>query len=84
MLQVGFGALLWSLSDFANQTIFICVGACFLVLVGVTLNLVVALYATLTVALVIGGVMGMIIAAGMKVPSTLRASVVQCPHARPA
>lgn len=63
---VGFGALLGSLSEFANSTIFICVGASFAVLVCVTLNVIVALYATLTVALVIGSVMGLIIAAGMK------------------
>ena len=49
---VGFGALLGSLSEFANSTIFICVGASFAVLVCVTLNVIVALYATLTVALV--------------------------------
>lgn len=63
---VGFSALLGSLSEFANQTLWICVVASFCVLVVVTLNVIVALYATLTVACVIGGVMGLIIVCGMK------------------
>ena len=63
---VKFMDLLGSLSSFANQTIFICVIGCFFILVLVTMNVIVALYATLTVALVIAGVMGCIIAAGME------------------
>jgi len=63
---VKFMDLLTSLSAFANSTILICVLGCFCVLVAVTWNVIVSLYATVTVAFVIAGVMGCIIAAGLK------------------
>jgi len=59
-------ALLQSISSFANVTILQSVGACFVVLVLVTMNWIVALYTTLTVAYVIASVMGCIIACGLK------------------
>ena len=77
---VGFGGLLGSLSSFANSTIFVCVIASFFVLVLVTMNVIVALYATLTVGAVIGGVMGLIILCGMKVSERERAAHKQHIH----